>query len=471
MLQPRKFMRPSSSKRTSLLLLLTILSSLLLATSVRGVGGWRAGVAEVNITPREQIWLAGYAFRDRPSEGVLHDIYAKALALQDARGNISVLVTSDLVGISRSMAEAIARRSKERFNIPRDRLILNASHSHSSPVAGEALHLFYDMDAGQRAVTERYTRRLLEQMVDVIGDSIKQLAPAELAFEQGLAGFAVNRRRAAPGNRHLPGPVDHDVPVLRVRNGKGNLRAVVFGYACHATSLSGYQINGDYPGFAQEEVEKAHPGATAMFVAGCGADANPLPRIRGVLTEKSISLAATYGRILATAVELVLQSEMKPLDGPLKTAWQHVDLPFQQLPSREQLRAKLEKADDSFGRRQFNYLISVLDREGKLPDRYAYPVQVWQFGSSLTFIALAGEPVVDYSLRFKGQYGWDRVWVAGYCNDLPSYIPSLRVLREGGYEGGEGMTGVGLPGPFSSAIEEIIAEKVDELIQRTRNQK
>lgn len=464
-------MRPSISKRNASLLLVITLSSLLLATSARGEGGWRAGVAIVNITPKEPIWLAGYAFRDRPSEGALQDIYAKALALQDARGNISILVTSDLVGISRSMAEAISRRAEKRFNIPRDRLILNASHSHSSPVAGEALHLFYDMDANQRAVTERYTRQLLDQMVDVIGESIKQLAPAELAFEQGLAGFAVNRRRAAQEKRHLPGLVDHDVPVVSVRGAKGNLRAVVFGYACHATSLSGYQISGDYPGFAQAEIEKAHPGTAAMFVAGCGADANPLPRIRGAISEKSISLAATYGHLLATAVELVLQSEMKPLDGPLKTAWQYVDLPFQQLPTREQLRTKLEKAVDSFGRRQFNYLISMLDRDGKLPDRYPYPVQVWQFGNSLTFIALAGEPVVDYSLRFKGQYGWDRVWVAGYCNELPGYIPSLRVLREGGYEGGEGMTGVGLPGPFSSAIEEIIAEKVDELVQRTKYQK
>ena len=463
-------MRLSISKRDLLILLLVALSSLLLATSVRGQGGWRAGVAKVNITPREPIWLAGYAFRDRPSEGVLQDIYAKALALQDEKDNISVLVTSDLVGISRSMADVVARRVEERYGIPRDRLILNASHSHSSPVAGDVLHLFYGMSAEQRVVTERYTRKLLDQMVDVIGSSIKQLAPAELAFEQGLAGFAVNRRRAAPERRHLPGPVDHDVPVLRVRDMKGNLRAVVFGYACHPTSLSGYQVSGDYPGFAQEEVEKAHPGAIAMFVAGCGADANPLPRIRGEISEKSVGLAATYGRILATAVELVLQSEMRPLDGPLKTAWQYIDLPFQPAPTREQLRAKLEKGD-AFQRRQLKYLISVLDQEGKLPDHYSYPVQVWQFGRSLTLIALAGEPVVDYALRFKGQYGWDKVWVAGYCNDLPSYIPSLRVLREGGYEGGEGMTGVGLPGPFSPAVEEIISQKVDELVQRTKIQK
>lgn len=464
-------MRSSILKRNNLLLLLATLSVLLFATSVSGQSGWRAGAATVKITPREPIWMAGYALRDRPSEGVLQDIYAKALALQDGEGHISVLVTSDLVGISRSMADVVARQAEARYGIPRDRLILNASHSHSSPVAGDVLHLFYNMSVEQKAATERYTRILLDQMVDVIGDSIKQLAPAELTFAQGLAGFAVNRRRATPEKRHLPGPVDHDVPVLSVRDMKGSLRVVAFGYACHATTLSGYLINGDYAGFAQAEIEKAHPGAIALFVAGCGADANPLPRIRGAISAEAINLAATYGRILAAAVGLVLQSEMKRLDGPLKTAWQYVDLPFGRLPTREQLKAKLETAADAFGRRQFSYLISVLDRDGKLPERYSYPVQVWQFGGDMIFIALAGEPVVDYSLRFKGQHGWDRVWVAGYCNDLPSYIPSRRVLREGGYEGGEGMPGVGLPGPFSSTIEEIIAEKVNELIERTKHRK
>ena len=110
-------------------------------------------------------------------------------------------------------------------------------------------------------------------------------------------------------------------------------------------------------------------------------------------------------------------------------------------------------------------LLAKLDRDGKLPDHYAYPVEVWQFGRGLKFIALSGEVVVDYALRLKAQYGWDTTWVAGYSNDVFAYIPSLRVLREGGYEGGDANRDLG--GPFGAAVEEDIVEKVADLVKRT----
>jgi neutral ceramidase len=118
-------------------------------------------------------------------------------------------------------------------------------------------------------------------------------------------------------------------------------------------------------------------------------------------------------------------------------------------------------------RRQIQYLLAELERDGKLPEQHPYPIQVFRFGSSLNFIALTGEPVVDSCLRFKKQYGNDNTWVAGYNNELLSYIPSLRVLREGGYEGVEDMDEYGLPAPYDFAIEDLIAQKVDELMQQS----
>jgi hypothetical protein len=178
-----------------------------------------------------------------------------------------------------------------------------------------------------------------------------------------------------------------------------------------------------------------------------------------------------YGRILAAAVDLVLHGKMRPVSGPLKTAFDTVDVPFQKAPTRAELESALKQADSPFRRRGFEYLLGVLDREGSLPARYPYPVQVWQFSRDLRLIGLTGEPVVDYSLRFKGQYGWNDTWVAGYNNELLAYIPSLRVLNEGSYEGTEDMTEYGLPAPFGHAIEELIAEKVNELVGDTRADK
>jgi hypothetical protein len=268
----------------------------------------------------------------------------------------------------------------------------------------------------------------------------------------------VNRRRGAM-SRALPGPVDHDVPVLSVRGADGTLRAIVFGYACHNTVLSDYVINGDYAGFAQEALEKEHPGATAMFVQDCGADANPLPR-------RTVELARKYGEILAAAVDEVLRGKMRPQSGPIHAAFQLVDVPFQKPPSRAELQGRLSDSNASLVRHA-KLMLSVYERDGKLPDHYPYPVQVWQFGPGLKWIILGGEVVVDYSLRFKQQYGWDDTWVAGYSNDVFAYIPSLRVLKEGGYEGGGAMIGYGQPGPFAEPVEEIIAAKVADLVHRT----
>jgi hypothetical protein len=418
---------------------------------------WKAGIARVDITPHESIWLAGYGARTKPSEGVLQPIYVKALALQDETGATTVLVTSDLLGFPKEVSDPIAERVRTRYGVPRERLALNSSHTHSAPVIGNMLRPAYPMLPEHEKVVERYTQHLMDQVVEMIGSAIAKLEPAQITFAQGLAGFAVNRRRVTL--RYLPGPVDHDVPVLAVRAADGSLRAIVFGYACHNTVLSDYVINGDYAGFAQEALEKQNPGATAMFVEDCGADANPLPR-------RSVADARRYGETLAEAVEEVLRGKMRPQAGPIHAAFQFVDIPFQPPPSREEFQKRLGDKNASLVRHA-RYMLSLYERDGKLRTSYPYPLQVWRFGTGLRWIIMGGEVVVDYSLRFKKQYGWDDTWVAGYSNDVFAYIPSVRVLKEGGYEGGSAMIGYGQPGPFAEPVEEMIAAKVDELVRAT----
>jgi neutral ceramidase len=446
-----------------------LLLPLLGAATLLGAGNWRAGAAKVNITPEEPIWLSGFANRNRPSEGVLQPIWVKALALEDETGAVSVVVTSDLQGFSRAMSDQIAGAAATRYKLPRERLLLNASHNHSAPVTNDVLPLYYDLAPEHQAVVDRYTRALPGKVLEAIGAAIANLSPAALSFEQGLAGFAVNRRRSRPNSRHLTGPVDQDVPVLAVRDAaSGALKAVLFGYACHTTTLAGYQISGDWAGYAQAAIERRHPSAVALFLNGCGADSNPLPRYHGTdpdLAPYSIELAESYGRILGAAVDLVLHGKMKPVDGALRCAYAMTELPLQQAPSRETLDAAA-RGSDILRSRHARHLLAVLDRDGKLPSKWPYPVQVWRFGTALNLVALTGEPVVDYSLRCKREYGWENTWVSGYNTDLTAYIPSLRVLKEGGYEGTEGVWEYGIPAPFGWATEEVIAEEVAELFAR-----
>ena len=271
--------------------------------SVREESGIKAGVATVVITPPGPMWMAGYAARTRPAEGKIHDLYAKALALEDTGGRRVVLVTTDLLGFPRDLAQAISSRVQRDFNLTRDQLILNSSHSHSGPVVKGSLAGAYDLPAAEVALIDAYTTELEGKVVDVVGRALRDLAPAKLSYGVGLAGFAMNRRLSTPkgivGGVNPDGVVDRDVPVLRVESLAGKLRGIVFGYACHNTTLTGefLQYSGDYAGFASIAVEKEHPGAKAFFVAGCGADVNPAPRSR-------LDLAEDHGQELAS-IEVV----------------------------------------------------------------------------------------------------------------------------------------------------------------------
>ncbi|MBK9170223.1 MAG: neutral/alkaline non-lysosomal ceramidase N-terminal domain-containing protein [Bryobacterales bacterium] len=434
----------------------------ILAASAAFAQGWKAGAASESITPTEPVWMAGYAARTKPSEGVRHPIYVKALAIEDPAGERAVLVTADLVGFPKEMTDWVAEEIRKQHGLARDRILFNASHNHSGPVTRKYLatrHTFQLDDARREAVT-RYTSFAEKQMVAVAGKALADLAPASITFGQGFAGFAVNRRRETM-SRALPGPVDHDVPVLTVQRPDGKVRAIVAGYACHATVLGDYEINGDWPGYAQSALEREFPGAVALFVQGAGADSNPLPR-------RSVELAQKYGEVLASAASQVANGKRtKPVEGRLRTAFELIDLPFQTPPSRQELERRRTSGASEIERRHAANLLSILDGGGTIRSSYPYPVQVWRLGDTFKLVALGGELVVDYSVRLKRQHGFDNTWIAGYSNDVMGYIASRRVLREGGYEGGGAMLYGSNPGPWDEAVEETIVTKVAELIERT----
>jgi len=427
---------------------------------------WKTGTARVKITPDEPLWLSGYGGRDRPAEGTLHDLWVKVLALEDSGGHRAVVVTSDLLGFPKGMAERICAKLAEQCGLERADVMLTSSHSHTSPVLEDALYDIYPLDDEQKARIVAYSRALEQKIVATVAEALANLAPATLWAGEGLAEFAVNRRnnreKEVPELRErgvaLAGPVDHAVPVLAVRSPEGRLRAVLFGYACHATTLSFYQWSGDYPGFAQLALEEAHPGAVAMFHAGCGADQNPIPR-------RTVELCEQYGRMLADAVDDVLSQPMRNVPPRLKTAFEPIDLAYEEQPGREELQAVAAKS--GYQARSAARLLEKLDRGEAFPASYPYPIQVWKLGDQQLWIVLGGEVVVDYALRFKSTYG-RTTWVTGYSNDVMAYIPSRRVWEEGGYESGA-FAVYGRPAlRWTSEIEDRIAACVARLESRLR---
>ena len=439
------------------------------ARAVQEPTNWKAGIASTAITPDEPMWMAGYAARNKPSEGKIHDLNAKVLILEDAQSTRLVIVTVDLIGIPRPTRDWLEKHVEQRYHITPGALLLSSSHTHCGPVIRETRYsiygnTLYGLSPEQIQQSNQYVDELQEKLLKLIGQALDNLAPAKLGYTHARAGFAMNRRLPTEtGVRNSPypdGPVDHDVPVLRIDSPDGKLRAVLFGYACHCTTLSFYQFCGDYAGFAKQYIQEAHPGVTAFFIAGCGADQNPYPR-------RTLDLAKQHGRALANGVETALMVRARPVRGPIGAAIDTVELDFAEPPSREQLEQQA-KSKDKYARRHAEVLLKEIERNGSIRKSYPYLVQVVRLGNDLTMVALAGEVVVDYSLRLKTELPGEAVWVAAYSNDVFGYIPSARVLREGGYEGGGAMRYTELPGPFAPSIEERIVNKVHELAVKTR---
>jgi hypothetical protein len=383
-----------------------------------------------------------------------------------------VLVTMDLVGIDRATSASVCEAIARKCGLTREQVLLNCSHNHCGPVVGRNLEAMFFLDEAERRRVEEYTAWLRGRLVSVVGESIEKLAPASLAWAEGRCDGAVNRRT----NRHdevaarrehgeLRGPVDHSVPVLRVSDLDGRVTAIVFGYDCHPTKLTNFdRFCGDYAGFAQLHLEQSRAGVIAMFWQGCGGDQTPWPRGGDDPTS-----AETTGRKLADAVERTLADQLTPITGRLATSYREIELPLGELPSRDELKSLAGSANRHRARAAAR-LIAQLDA-GDAPVRsYGhYPVQVWRLGSQLLFIALGGEVVVDYSLSLKQEFGAARTWVAGYSNDVMAYIPSDRVLAEGGYEGGASMVYYGLPAPWAAGVEATIVNEVRKQVKSNRD--
>jgi neutral ceramidase len=426
---------------------------------------WKAGTAKADITPKKPIWMAGYGGRTKPSEGTLHPLWAKALALEDAKGNRAVIIGTDTLGMTASIYANLKARLAKEHKLSPAQIMLNASHTHTGPVLRGGLYDIYPLNVAHIKRIEEYSARLENEIVRITGEALKNLEPVTLKHGIGITRFGVNRRENKPYSdvpkliaaQALKGPIDHDVPVLAVYKGL-ELKSVVFGYACHSTTLGIQKFSGDYSGFTQIALEKSHPGALALFSAGCGADINPLPR-------RVVHLAERYGLMLAAAVEETLLQKMQPLEPKLTTRIKTIPLEYGALPEPAVLAAAAKNQTNYRGRWAARML--KLQADDDVPKTYPYPIQCWRVGD-LLWLTMGGEVVVDFSLNFKKQYG-PRTWVTSYCNDVMAYIPTFRVLQEGGYEGQSSMAVYGLPADrWKENVEDLVTEGINQIVRDTK---
>jgi neutral ceramidase len=418
---------------------------------------FRVGMARAKITPVESGWLGGYGHRNRPAEGIAADLWARALALEDKLGHRRVLVNADIHIFTRRLHREIVEAARTRFGLEQGEVMLIATHTHSGPALPEGFDpiILWGLDARELRKLQAAADRIRDQTLDAMARALSVLQPARLSFGRGEARFGVNRRvRRGDGEyafgANPEGVTDPDVPVLLVESPDGAPLAVVFTYACHNTTIRNghegfYRYHPDYAGVAAEQIEKQLHGATAIYVTGAAGEIDPQP-------QGGVEQAERHGRALAAVVLATLdRTRRRPVRGPLRTTYREILLPLATVPSRAKY-VELSASTGAYRRRHAHHILAQMDA-GTLPREVPLPIQVWWFGEDLTLVALAGEVGVDYALRLKRDFGTDQVWPVAYANEVPCYIPSERVLREGGYEAGWNLDqGPGVPGATDNIL-------------------
>ncbi len=448
-------MRPAALALRAVVVVLLVLASAAAPARAADELLYRVGVAEVDITPDYPVRLSGFGFRRNECEGVTQKIWAKAIAISGGGGATNgtdapaVLLTVDNLGIPDYMTREVAARLQKAGKLDPARLAVTATHTHTAPMLTGVCPTIFGgpIPPEHQGRIDRYTRELTDHLEKVALAALEKREPADLEFGTGAVDFAKNRRTKG-------GPVDHDLPVLAVRGPGGKLRAVYTNYACHCVTLSHNKISGDWAGYAREIFEKQHPGVTMMTSIGCGADSNPDSDPVG----DRVDVAERQGGQIAAEVARLLGGGLKPLAGPISTKLNRITLPFDTHPTREQFQ-ETAKRNDATGYHA-RVQLERLDRGEKLQTDLPYPIQTWTFGDQLAMVFLPGEVVVDYSLRLKREFDRTRLWTTAYANDEPCYIPSERVLKEGGYEGEGAMVYYNRPTKLAPGLEQKIVDEV-----------
>jgi putative membrane-bound dehydrogenase-like protein len=416
---------------------------------------YRVGVAQVDITPGHPIRLNGFGGRRTESEGVYQRIHARALAIEDDSKEPALLMTVDVLGIPDDIRAEVAKRL-QKAGLKPERLAITATHTHTGPMLKGANPTLFGVPIPDEHLKniDRYTAVFLDKLEQAGLEALKDRKPATLSYAIGSAGFAMNRRTRN-------GPVDRDLPTLFVHGPDGTVRAVYTNYACHCVTLSHNKVGGDWAGFAAEEIQSAFPGSIALVSVGCGADSNPSSGVTG----DKVETARLQGREIATEIKRLAGQFRTSVKGRLTAQWKSLSLPLAALPTRAEWAEKAKRTD-AVGHHA-RVQLAKLDRKEALATKIDYPIQTWAFGDSLAMVFLPGEVVVDYSLRLKKELDAQRLWVAAYANGAPCYIPSERILKEGGYEGGGAMIYYDVPVPFAAGLEEPITRVVRDQLART----
>lgn len=435
-------------------------------------------VTKRKMTPEQPIFQAGFGARSRKSEGILDDLYIKAILLRQQQDLL--ILTLDALGADRGFVEGIKETLEEQFDLKPAQVLINFSHTHASiHLTGEKPEYRrgnYSIDQDQWPEDPEsidYTadihnfRRIRTLIMEMVSQCYDQLQPGQLKIAIGQSDVAVSRRlMTETGLRWAPNfqvEIDKSLPVLTLTNLKGELKAILFNYGCHPTSMGSdnYLISAEYAGRACEMIERSHPDVIAAFMQGFSSDLKPaISADNGRFKPCSIQEMQKAGDDLAHDVNKVLrEAEFTPVDGRF-TALQSDVLLDTEVWEMSTIEAWAEQKG-SFYIRCVERLKNMV-KAGNARKTYSLSMMVWQLAPHVRLVAMESEIPTDYALRLRRMYPDQQLIIAGYSNGVYTYIPTEKMLEEGGYEA-EHPLSIGFRGRFVKGTEETIFAEIDRL--------
>ena len=425
----------------------------------------KAGVAVVNITPPVGVWLSGYSSRDKPSDDIEDELYAKALVLDDGQNAIAI-VSTDLLWLPLEITNQIRKIANEKTGIAEKSVLICGTHTHFGPKIDRPSDNWPDKPSSD--VDKDYVQTLIKKIAGSIYIAYKNMREAEIGVAKGeIPEIIFNRRpkkkdgtvesrmtlpyevsdtyvikRTEDGQVRMTftlppdwpeltfGPIDPDVYVLRVEDADGEIIASVVNFACHTHSGSTYKdwfysISADFPAITASVVEQME-GGICLFAAGAAGDMVPIKRGKKQRFQMGKALGGEVLRRLQfvqTSSNATLNSLKKKIELPLKK-----DLP----PERTDILKKSITSE----------------------------VQILKIGD-IYILGLPGEVLVEVGLEIKKRAGVENLFIISLSNDEVGYVCHSEAYDEGGYESTSGTD-------LARGAGEIIIEEALDLINQIK---
>jgi neutral ceramidase len=419
------------------------------------------GFARTTITPEGSVWLTGYGDRDHKSEGVYAPLHAGAVYLEGGVDR-ALVITADVIGYSPPADATMRQAIADATGLLPRQVVLTATHTHCAP--------FFTPWNMPGAVEAEYAEFLQRKLRDVSLAAIHSAVTGRIEFSRASSTFGVNRRLpdGAGSVTMAPNPdgsIDRDLDTLWLRTDSGELLGTLTIYGCHPTSLSGYLIGPDYPGFLCRHVE-ADTGAPALFATGCAGDVRPWFKRAGAsgFLRPSLDELEAAGAGMAREV-LSGRTTASTVEGD-RLHIDHVNhrLPYADLPTREELLSEADSEDP----RARNWSRAMLQRldAGGLADASPHEVQVLQLNPGFRVVFLGGEVLSEIGLHIKRELAPATTINVAYANGLIAYIPSANAYPLGGYEVHGSHRYFLRPAAFTADCEARIVETLGRLLER-----